>query len=131
MWRKSRARWRPPIVRGPFWRRAIANGLISLDANGDAISYSLGGQDWQNYAAPFSFARGGTLQLKSNAKNGQNFESAVPMNAFLDRRAWKASASDFQNGEGNPQNAIDGDSNTFWHSRYSPDKPDLPHCSDR
>ena len=102
-------------------------GLITLDANGDAVSYSTNGTNWQTYAAPFALPSGGLLRTRSTAKNGQMLQSAVPVDAFVDRRNWKVTASDFQEGEGNPANAIDGDANTFWHSRYSPDKPNLPH----
>lgn len=102
-------------------------GQITLDANGDALSYSVDGTNWRSYAGPFSLASGGLLRTRSTAPNGQTLQSAVPLDAFVDRRAWKATASDFQNGEGNPEHVLDGDPGTIWHSRYSPDKPDLPH----
>ena len=110
----------------PILATRNAQGLISLGANGDAVSYSLDGTAFQPFAAPFSFAQGGVLRVRSTS-NGQTLESAIPFDAFVDRRAWKVSVSDFQDGEGNPQHAIDGDPSTFWHSRYRPDKPGLPH----
>ncbi len=104
-----------------------AKGLISLDANGDKISYSTDGITWQSFAAPFTFAQGGLLHVRGAAQNGQAIESVVPVDPFVDRRAWKATASSFQRGEGDPQHVLDGDPNTFWHSQYSPAKPGLPH----
>lgn len=32
-----------------------------------------------------------------------------------------------QRGEGDPQHVLDGDANTIWHTRYSPDKATGPH----
>lgn len=104
-----------------------AKGLISLDANGDALSYSMNGTTWQTFAAPFAFPRGGLLQVRSRAKSGQTLESVVPFDAFVDRRAWKATASSFQGGEGNVEHIIDGDPGTFWHSQYSPANAPTPH----
>ncbi|MEK7765369.1 MAG: discoidin domain-containing protein, partial [bacterium] len=41
---------------------------------------------------------------------------------------WKAlRASSFQPGEGEPDHAVDGDPQTFWHTRWSPDAPAHPH----
>ncbi len=102
-------------------------GLISLDAGENALAYSRDGATWQPYNAPFAFAQGGLLKVRSTATNGQSMESVIPFDAFANRSAWKVTASDFQNGEGNPEHAIDGDTDTIWHSRYSPDKPGLPH----
>ena len=54
------------------------------------------------------------------------FAGAFELNKFADRRQWKITASSFQPGEGEPDHAIDGDPDTFWHSRYSPPTP-RPH----
>ena len=41
---------------------------------------------------------------------------------------WRiVSASSFQPNEGEPANAIDGNPDTFWHSRWSPDVAKPPH----
>ncbi len=117
----------PPDRPWPVLTTRDGAGRITLDANGDALSYSVDGATFQPYAAPFTLPSGGLLRTRSTAKNGQTLQSMVPLDPFVDRRAWKATASDFQNGEGNPEHAIDGDPGTFWHSRYSPDKPGLPH----
>jgi hypothetical protein len=45
-----------------------------------------------------------------------------------DRGKWKiVSADSFQPDEGKPENAIDNDPNTFWHTQWSPDSPPHPH----
>ncbi|HEY9509053.1 MAG TPA: discoidin domain-containing protein [Verrucomicrobiae bacterium] len=35
--------------------------------------------------------------------------------------------SSFENGEGNPEHSVDGDPETFWHSRWSHDEAQPPH----
>jgi beta-galactosidase len=48
--------------------------------------------------------------------------------APLDPHArWKATASSFEKGEGEPGNAIDGQSGTFWHTRWSGTVAGHPH----
>lgn len=45
-----------------------------------------------------------------------------------DRSKWKVvSCTSFEDGEGNPEHAIDGDPDTFWHSRWSDDPTKNPH----
>lgn len=119
----------PPDRPWPVLATRDAQGLISLDANGDALSYSTdAGATWQPYAAaPFALAKGGLLRMRSTAKSGDSIESVVPVAAFVDRRAWKATASSFQRGEGDPGHVLDGDPGTIWHSQYSPDKAPAPH----
>jgi beta-galactosidase len=36
-------------------------------------------------------------------------------------------ASSFESGEGNPEHAVDGNTETFWHSRWSSDEAQPPH----
>jgi beta-galactosidase len=36
-------------------------------------------------------------------------------------------ASSFEAGEGDPEHAVDGDTETFWHSRWSKDEAKPPH----
>ncbi|KAF2014579.1 carbohydrate-binding module family 32 [Aaosphaeria arxii CBS 175.79] len=43
----------------------------------------------------------------------------------INRQGWTATADSFQDGN-EPSKAIDGNANTFWHSRYNPDDP-LPN----
>ncbi len=121
----------PPNRPWPVLATRDAKGLISLDANGDALSYSMNGVPWQPFAAPFAFAQGGLLRGRGTAKNGQTLEGVVPLDPFVDRRAWKATASSFQRGEGDPNHVLDGDPDTIWHSQYGPEKPPPPHSLSR
>ncbi len=103
-------------------------GLISLDANGDSVTYSANnGATWQTYAAPFALPQGGLLRVRGTAKSGQSLEGVIPLDPFVDRRAWKATASSFQQGEGEPGHVLDGDPDTIWHTQYGPTKAPEPH----
>ena len=44
--------------------------------------------------------------------------------------SWRATASSFQAGEGDPQHALDGDESTIWHTRWSGDAAKPPHRLD-
>ncbi|GHV69384.1 chitobiase [Bacteroidia bacterium] len=47
---------------------------------------------------------------------------------FFNRATWAVSVSDYQNTEGSIAALIDGNLNSYWHSRYSnPDLADFPH----
>ncbi|MGC4044881.1 MAG: glycoside hydrolase family 2 TIM barrel-domain containing protein [Armatimonas sp.] len=103
-------------------------GLITLDANGDTVQYrSSDDATWQSYTSPFAFPKGGLLRVRSTGKSGQTLESAIPLEPFVDRSAWKATASTFERGEGDPMHVLDGDPGTIWHSQYSPNKAPTPH----
>lgn len=104
-----------------------SKGLITLDANGDKLSYSTDGTKWQSFSAPFAFPQGGLLRVRSASPNSQNLEAVIPFDRFVDRRAWKVTASSFQRGEGEPEHAVDGDPDTIWHSQYGPSKAPEPH----
>ncbi len=44
-----------------------------------------------------------------------------------DRKGWSLAVSSFEAGEGEAANAIDGDTDTFWHTQWSGDSPKHPH----
>ena len=104
-----------------------AQGLIALEASGGAIDYATDGANWQPYRAPFAFNGGGEIRVRNRAQSGQSIENMVAVERFFDRSAWQATASSFQNGEGDPNHVFDGNADTIWHSRYSPEKPEPPH----
>ena len=124
----SIARSVAPLTRPwPVLATRNLQGLITLDANGDALTYSTDGATFQPFTTPFALPRGGVIQVRSTSKSGQMIESAIPFDPFVDRRAWKAIASSFQEGEGNPHHILDGNTNTIWHSQYGPTKATGPH----
>jgi beta-galactosidase len=49
---------------------------------------------------------------------------------MIDRSGWVANASSEERGEGFARHAIDGDPDTFWHSRWSRSPASHPHYFD-
>jgi len=102
-------------------------GLVTLScaAAGAKIEYAINGAGWQTYTAPFELSSG-TVQVRA-AVPGQ-----VPYQGMLvfpesPAAKWNIKASSFEPDEGEPIHAIDGEPDTFWHSRYSGGAPSHPH----
>jgi hypothetical protein len=76
---------------------------------------------------------GGTVRARATARTDSN---AVVLGTATETTAsfglspvgWKIVAcSSEQSSDGPANNAIDGDPNTLWHTRYQPDSPKHPH----
>lgn len=53
--------------------------------------------------------------------------AARPFNLVAnDRTGWTATADSYQTGN-EPQNVLDGNTNSFWHTKYNPTTDNLPH----
>jgi beta-galactosidase len=100
---------------------------LSCETAGAAIEYALVGglavEHRQHVAAPDA----PQVAVRASAAGLAGFDGVLPLGK-LDRRArWKATASSFERGEGEPGNAFDAQGSTFWHSRWSKDAPAHPH----
>ncbi len=105
------------------------DGLIALTGKttGAKIEYALDGSTWQTYAGPFEMEKAGPVFVRA-AGSGLPYRGAVTVAPYTNRSKWKiVSASSFQKDEGEPENAIDGNPDTFWHSQYTPNLPKHPH----
>jgi beta-galactosidase len=92
-------------------------GLIGKDTATllDASDMGLNGQG-QNF-----------YQDDKAAKNGAQYVAEMVAPSSL-KANWRiVRASSFQADEGPPQNAIDGNPETFWHSEYDPHEAKPPH----
>ncbi len=106
------------------------DGLVKLTCAtaGAKIEYALDGSTWQNYGSPFKMEQSGPVFVRATADNRFPYRGAVGVAPFAGHNKWRiVSASSFQPDEGEPANAIDGNPDTFWHTRYSPDTPRHPH----
>ncbi len=105
------------------------NGLVTLTcATPNAkIQYQPTGGSLQTYAAPFAAPDAQRLLVTASADRMLAFTGEVPLAPLDPRARWKASASSHERGEGEPGNAIDGQSGSFWHSRWSNNAPSHPH----
>ena len=101
---------------------------LTCETPGAKIEYSLGGEAWQTYSAPFELKNSATVSLRASASGAQSFQSAVVFGAYDRRIKWRiAGKSSFEKGEGDPRHAIDGAPESFWHSRWSPEVAKHPH----
>jgi len=111
----------------------VANkGKISMTcATPDAsIYYSLdGGENYLLYTSKFDLSNGGNI-LAYAEKEGMDrsliSESVIQM--YINKSGWKVVRVDSeQGGSEKKENAIDGNSSTIWHTKYSPSTDAYPH----
>jgi beta-galactosidase len=111
------------------WR--TANGQVSLNCAtpGAKVEYSIDGTAWQAYNGPFEFT-GGKLFLRGTGDGLLPYLGGLVLEEAKARghANWAVvAASSFEPGEGEPAHAVDGDPDTFWHSRWSGDAANPPH----
>jgi beta-galactosidase len=114
----------------PVVGRRDAEGQIVLacDTAAAKIEYSLDGSTWQTYSAPLEMKPAAVLSLRASAEGMLPYQGSLGIGPYNRRTKWKViSCSSFEPGEGEPANALDGDPDTFWHSRWSSHKAQPPH----
>ncbi|RYG35313.1 DUF4981 domain-containing protein, partial [bacterium] len=106
---------------------------LSLDAERKAtlaggeknLEISPDGQSWTPYTVPFPTTSQG-FYFRSTAADGRTVSGRFEVPPTPESVRGKATASSFEPDEGEPENAIDGDPETYWHSRWNP-KTAGPH----
>lgn len=110
-------------------RNSNGNIVMKCSTSGSTIHYSLdGGETYSVYTAPFALNNGGTILCYATSDGC--FESAVQTYEFgmyINKGAWKVVSYDSQHGGNEASKAIDGNTNTFWHTEYSGSEPVCPH----
>ena len=97
----------PPLV------SRTLDGKTSLVGDGP-IQTSLDGKAWRTYTGAFAVDRPTALWVQT-----AGFKGVVAVEPPPSKLAWKAAASSFESGEGDPMHAVDNDPATFWHTRWS------------
>jgi beta-galactosidase len=123
-------RWAAPRRAAAVTGQRERDGLISLacPTAGAKIEYALDESVWQTYTEPFEMKQTGMVFVRAAADSALPYRGALDVAPYTDRAKWRiVSASSYQPNEGEPANAIDGNPDTFWHSRWSPDMPKHPH----
>lgn len=120
-----------PVALAPRIERDEA-GLVSL-VGSSAARVRVNGRETA-YGKPFAQAEAANVEAYGV---GEGMLASPVVSATLakispvirlDRKGWKIVGADsFEPGEGEPQNAIDGDPSTFWHTAYSAAEPKHPH----
>jgi len=112
-----------------------SKGAITLSSKtpGAHISYRIGNGAWNNYTEPFTPPEGQfNLEAKAS-KDGLLPSPSVNtiFSAQIPRSAMRIAYVDSeQPGEGEASHLIDGDSGTYWHTRYDVTVTKHPHTVD-
>lgn len=127
---------RPTLMQAPTIIRN-KNGAIAITAGQLAVRYTIDGSAVTAtsplYSEPFALPMGGTVRARATASNDSNtvvLGTATETSASfgLSPIGWTIVACSSEQGGDEPaSNAIDGNPNTLWHTRYQPDTPSHPH----
>ncbi|AIE86518.1 glycoside hydrolase family 2 TIM barrel-domain containing protein [Fimbriimonas ginsengisoli] len=97
------------------------DGRTSLAGDGP-VETSTDGNVWTSYHGAFTVIEPTKLWVRTPGFTGQIVVDPPPAN-----QGWKATASDFEPGEGDSAHVLDNDPTTIWHSRYTPRSEPPPH----
>ena len=106
------------------------NGYLNLQTStpGATIHYSLNGGEDKIYDGPFELISGGYVEAYAISEQlAKSVKSSAKLPIYVDRSAWKIVSVSSENGGEEGRNAIDGDLNTIWHSRWNDPVAKHPH----
>ena len=113
----------PPLVQ-PDKKGRVSLGNLPADTR---VSYALADGPFQPYTTPFAVPNGGRLRVRAERAGALPFAGDFKLNVVPNHDDWKITASSFQPHEGEPAHVLDGDPDTYWHTRWSPDNAPGPH----
>lgn len=114
----------------PVLVERMKDGRVALSCatEGARITCAVNGGAETAYQQPIDLSQGGTLRINAVKEGRLPFAGELAVGPSRKRGDWKVvAASSFEPGEGLPEHAIDGDPDTFWHTRYSGSEPQPPH----
>jgi beta-galactosidase len=104
----------------------------SCGTPGSKIMMSIDGSKPIAYTKPIPFRKGGVVDVWAVypkgciRKKSEKVERAF--RRIVDRSKWKVAGVDsFQENEGEPENVLDGDTASYWHTQWSGGGPKHPH----
>ena len=114
-----------PVVAAPIIERD-ASGTVRMvcPTPGARIRYATDGAEPNAaspfYENPFPFPNGGVIRAVAGGKKliGRP-KTLAKFDLLLDRSKWTIEADSFQPGEGEPAHAVDGNPDTYWHTRWT------------
>ncbi|MCK4999047.1 MAG: discoidin domain-containing protein, partial [Anaerohalosphaera sp.] len=128
-----------------FKRKLPATASVSIERSDDGtvtlscmtsdvrIYYTVDGTEPSEssklYEAPFNLAKGGTVKARAT-KDGllPSIVSLAKLEKLSIKVGWTVVYADsVEKGEGDKEHAVDGKSDTFWHTNWSSSKPKHPH----
>jgi len=105
----------------PVLIETAAGGFTTLVSDAP-IQMSTDGITWKDFMERFMVDEPTRLHVRARGFTGVIALEPPPL-----KMTWKAEADSFQPNEGEPQNAIDGNPDTFWHTQWNPRIEPSPH----
>lgn len=103
------------------------HAVLSTTMPDATIHYSLDGINYAEYTTPVDMRQGGTLFAFSTREGfDKSGLSSRTFGSYVDKCPWRVVGYDSYMPDNEPANAIDGNSETFWHTQWDPDVP-MPH----
>lgn len=123
-----------PYVKGKERERVSVAQMPEVERGEDGILVVAGlGAKVENPRPNMDYSEGGIVRAWAEAQGmvlspvlERRYEKILPIHP-LPNDGWKLTASSFEPGEGEPNHAVDGNSETFWHTAYSASEPHHPH----
>ena len=123
----------PPVGSDVILKRIEKGGEISITCAtpGSEIYMSIDGGKTVKYRGPFDFRKGGDITawavfpdsfIVKESKHITKHYAKLP-----DRSKWKISVDSYQENEGEPENVLDADSRSYWHTQWQGSAPSYPH----
>ncbi|MEY8708124.1 glycoside hydrolase family 2 TIM barrel-domain containing protein [Bacteroides faecichinchillae] len=125
----KKARVRMPVSM-PVLIERDNDGYLNLKTStpGAKIYYSLNGEKYKEYAGAIELISGGKVQAYAVSENlGKSMVTSAEFPIYVDRSGWKIVTVSSENKGEEAKNAIDGDPNTIWHTRWSENEAKHPH----
>lgn len=108
--------------------------VISLNSNNNEIFYWFDdSHERKLYNKPFVFDRSGSVYAQAKSAKGiLSLPVKKTFGKFYDlmdvsKNDWKVKVDSFEAGEGSAVHAVDGKTDTFWHTSWSRAKDPMPH----
>ena len=110
-------------------KRTNSGNLVLTKKKPDAsIYYSVdGGKKYVKYSSPIPFLNGGKVYAYSISDKEKSMTTEAYFPIFVNRKSWKIAKVSSENEWEYASYAIDGDANSYWHTRWKTDVPKHPH----
>lgn len=103
------------------------NLVIECATPGVTLEYALADGTWQAYHGPVAAPTALEVKVRATASGLPAFSATVLLNKPHRRSTWKATASSFEPGTGDPANALDLKDESCWVTLSSKGGPKQPH----
>lgn len=122
----------PEILSAPVITRN-REGIVSIQAETThpVITYTVDGTEptatSTRYTEPFGLPAGGIVKARSFINDFKSASSVVTQQFDICQKKWRVAGVSARADQFKPENAIDGNPNTMWHTPWGDNVPSHPH----